>query len=234
MRVGVVTPHGAAGAEVELPEMTGGRVEVVLARVRPDGPPPSSPDALRAAAEPAILEAAVAPFRGAVDAVAYASTSTSYVLGHEAEVALTERLARSCGVPVVSSGSAAVAALRAYGCRRVALVHPPWFDDDAGELGAAYLREQGFAVTPVRATGIPADPADVRPEHVVDRVGEQVGAGVDAVFLGGNGFRAAAAVAELERRTGLTVLTANQVLLWAVLAATGTRWDLPGRIFAAP
>ncbi len=50
----------------------------------------------------------------------------------------------------------------------------------------------------------------------------------DAVFFGGNGFRAAAAVDELERRTGRLVLSANQVLLWAVLTATGSPLAVTG------
>jgi maleate isomerase len=48
------------------------------------------------------------------------------------------------------------------------------------------------------------------------------------VFLGGTGFRAARAIEQLERQTGLTVLQANQVLLWSILAATRTPWEVTG------
>ena len=51
---------------------------------------------------------------------------------------------------------------------------------------------------------------------------------VEAVFLAGNGFRAVGAVEELELRTGRLVLEANQALLWGILAATGTGWDVTG------
>jgi hypothetical protein len=43
----------------------------------------------------------------------------------------------------------------------------------------------------------------------------------EAVFIGGNGFRAARAVHHLECRTGRLVLEANQVLLWSVLEKAG-------------
>ncbi len=57
-------------------------------------------------------------------------------------------------------------------------------------------------------------------QHVEDRA--------EAVFLAGNGFRAAGAIEQLELRTGRLVLEANQALLWGILAATGTGWDLTG------
>ena len=234
VRVGVVTPHAAAGPEVELPDMVPGRVTAVVARVRPAGAgaswtSPTAAAGLRSLADLSSVDRAAAPFRpGSVEVVAFASTSSSYVLGHRAEAALVDGLRRSCGVPVVSSGSSAVAALRACGSRRVALVHPPWFAAEVEELGRRYFRDQGFEVTPLTATGLPHDPAAVRPDHVVDGVLRHVGDDPDAVFLAGTGFRTARAIAELERRTGRPTLTANQVLLWSILAATGTAWPVTG------
>jgi maleate isomerase len=231
LRVGVVTPHAAPGPEVELPELAAGRLTVVLARVRPAGAdaawaPPTSAAGLRALADPSTVDHAAAEFRsGSVDVVAYASTTSGYALGHEGEAALVAGLSRSCGVPAVGSGPAAVAALRACGAGRVALVHPPWFDTEIDELGARYFRDQGFAVTLHKARELPDDPARIRPGPVADWVARHVDADADAVFLAGNGFRAAAAIGELERRTGRPVLTANQVLLRAVLA----RAPAPGR-----
>ncbi len=234
LRVGVLTPHAAAGPEVELPAMTSGRVTAVVARIRAAGAaegqaPPSTAAGLRALADPAVLDPAAASFRGAVEAVAYASTTTGYVLGHRAEAALVDRLRSACGVPVVASGSAAVQALRASEARRLTLIHPPWFDDEVDQLGARYFRDQGFEVSPSKATGLPDDSARVRTEHVVDWVMRDVVPDeADAIFFAGNGFRAAGAIDELERRTGLLVLEANQVMLWSILAATRTPWEVTG------
>lgn len=176
-----------------------------------------------------MVERAAAPFRtGSVEVVAFASTSSGYVLGHRAEAALVENLHRSCGVPVVASSSSAVAALRACGSRRVLLVHPPWFDDEVDELGFRYFRDQGFAVSLSKASGLPHDPSRREPGHVIDWVLRHVGDQADTVFLGGNGFRAAPAIEELERRTGRLILTANHVLLWSILVATHTPWKLTG------
>jgi maleate isomerase len=233
LRVGVLTPHAAAGPEVELPDMAPGRVTAVVARVRPPGAaaswtPPSSASGLRALADPSSVDRAAAPFRtGSVEVVAFASTSSGYVLGHRAEAALVDSLRQSCGVPVVASSSSAVEALRACGSRRVLLVHPPWFDDEIDALGSRYFRDQGFEVSLSKASGLPDDPGAVRPVQVVHWVLRHVGE-ADTVFLAGNGFRAARAIEELERRTGQLVLAANQVLLWSILAATHTPWDVTG------
>ena len=84
LRVGVLTPHAAAGPEVELPDMSSGRITAVVARVRRTGDvelrtPPSTASGLRALADPWVLERAAASFRGTVDVITYASTSSGYV-----------------------------------------------------------------------------------------------------------------------------------------------------------
>lgn len=161
----------------------------MVARVRPAGAPaswtpPSAVSGLRALAAPSTVDRAAAPFRTrSVEVVAFASTSSGYVLGHLDEAALVESLRQSCGVPVVASSSSAVEALRACGSRRVLLVHPPWFDDEVDALGSRYFRDQGFEVSLVKASGLPDDPGAVRPGQVVDWVLRHVGDEADAVFL---------------------------------------------------
>jgi maleate isomerase len=243
LRVGVLTPHAAVGSEAELPDMASGRVVAVVVRVWPPGiaaeavrTPPTAASALRSLTRgPALDRAAVSIRNESVDAVAYASTSSGYALGHRAEAELVERLRHRCGAPVVASGSAAVEALRTCRSQQVALVHPPWFDDEIDELGVRYFRDQGFDVKLSKATDLPNEPHRVRPEHVVDWVTRHLDDQADAVFIGGNGLRAAHAIDELERVTGRLVLEANQVLLWSILAATRTAWEVNGygRLFLA-
>jgi maleate isomerase len=235
LTVGVVTPHTAAGPEVELPAMTRGRVATVVSRTGPppEAPQPPSPTAppahaeLRASTEPAALDRAAVTFGGrTLAAVAHASTTTGYVIGQRAEAALIERLSQRFDVPSVASCAAAAAALRTHGVGQVQLVHPPWFLDEFDELGAAYFRSQGFDTAVTKAAGLPNDPARVEPQHIIDWVEHHVEDRAEAVFLAGNGFRAAEVVEELELRTGRLVLEANQTLLWGILSATGKGWDI--------
>ena len=242
--MGVLTPHAAVGPEDELPAMASGRVTAVMARIRPPGTtagsataPPTTAAGLQGLTGGPALDDAVAAIRAeSVDVVVHASTSTGYALGPRAEADLVERLRAQCGAPVVASACAAVEALRTCGSRRVTLVHPPWFDDEIDELGVRYFGDQGFDVSLAKATGLPIDPRQVRTEQVVDWVSRHLDDDSDAIFLSGNGFRAARTVAELERRTGRLVLEANQVLLWSVLAVIHPGWAVTGygRIFRTP
>ena len=237
LTIGVLTPHAAPGPEVELPAMTGGRVATVVSRT--GSPSPASPGPPRAAApahaelrastEAAALDRAEAVFGGrTLAAVAHASTTCGYVIGASEEAALIERLSQRFDVPAVASCAAAAAALRTYAVGQVQLVHPPWFDDEFDALGVTYFRSQGFQAAVTKARGLPDDPALVAPAQVIDWVEHHIEDGAEAIFLAGNGFRAAGAVEELERRTGRLVLEANLVLLWALLSATASGWAVPG------
>lgn len=237
LTVGIVTPHTRAGPEVELPAMTRGRIATVVSRT---GAPPvtsltsfrtASPGhaGLRASTEDSALDRAATALKGAtLDAVAHASTTCGYVVGHREGAALLDRLSQRFEVPAVASCAAATAALRTHGVEHVQLVHPPWFDDEFDDLGAAYFRGQGVDAVVTRAMSLPDDPERVDPQRVIDWVEHHVQDRAEAVFLAGNGFRTAQTVEALELRTDRLVLVANQVLLWGILAATGTEWDIAG------
>ncbi len=100
------------------------------------------PGVARAFVEPPHVDAAAALLSGvAPHAVVYAFTSSSYVLGADADAALKARLeGRTGGVPVVVPTPAAVVGLRALGARQAALIHPPWFPPDLDRLGTDSFR----------------------------------------------------------------------------------------------
>lgn len=240
LTVGVLTPHVTAGPEIEIPVMSGGGVTTVVSRISltaAGSAAEATPlDNLRRGTLPSALDEAAAAFlEESVDALAYASTSSGYVIGADAEATLVQRLQDEWALPVSSSSLAAVHALRAYGIHRVDVVHPPWFDDETSELGATYFRAQGFDAVAARADTLPDDPAQVRPGPVADWVCGHLSARAEAVFLGGNGFHAAEAIDEIERRTGRLVLEANQVLLWSILAGSQSTLDITayGRLLRA-
>ena len=63
---------------------------------------------------------------------------------------------------------------------------------------------------------------------MLDWVARRVPNDADAVFIGGNGFLAAAAIDGLERTIEHPVLESNQVLLWDILARTGFTLSIRG------
>jgi maleate isomerase len=113
-------------------------------------------------------------------------------------------------------------------------MHPPWFDEELNELGASYFRRQGFDVVSSASAQLAPDPAQIEPAAVVEWGFPHVPDRAEAVFIGRNGFRAAAAIDALEWRTGRPVLESNQLLLWEILAQLGSRLPVRGfgRLFA--
>lgn len=232
IRLGVLTPHTAPGPEAEFPIMVPGRITTQVERVPTDpakartGPP--SATTARRLTGPALDKAANRLGLNSVEAIGYASTSTAYLLGPDHEVALVARLRRRTGAPVASTCASAVLALRVLNAERLALVEPPWFDDELNELGAAYFRSHGFRIVFSASADLADDPARIQPAAVFDWITRYVDHDADAVFIGGNGFRSVEAITPLETALGRPVLTSNQVLLWNLLSRSGATFEVHG------
>jgi maleate isomerase len=199
------------------------------------GAEPTTPAGLRALTAPPLLdEAAELLGRGSVDAIGYASTSSGYAIGFDAEAALVTRLSRRVGIPVLATCTSAVLALRALDVERIMLVDPPWFDVELNELGAAYFHGAGFDVVSSTSAALSQDPRRIERAAVYEWTSRHVGDEADGVFIGGNGFRAAGAIAGLEAAIGRPVLTSNQVLLWNLLVRAGATFEVSGygRLFS--
>ena len=227
-RIGVLTPDFDPVPESELSALAPPGVSIHASRVvRPRTP--------AAFAEPPHVDAAAERLADlAPHAIVFAYTGSSYALGPDADDPTRRRLEeRAHGVPVVLTCRAATTALRAFGAKRIALVHPPWFSADTSDLGRTYFTREGFDV--VRCTRI--DPSrsftEVPPEEVFEWVRRNVPNDADAVFVGGNGLRAIGTIDALEAALRKPVLTANQVAFWAALRAARVTIDSHdyGRIF---
>jgi maleate isomerase len=237
-RIGLLTPNDDAVPESEFwtmaPEGVSvhvGRVLLVDTRTFSDPPHPDDATALLAALP--------------MQAIVFAFTTTSYILGPDGEQALKARIEkRSNGIPVLLPCTGAVAAFRALGVRRIALIHPPWFADDEQQLGVAYFQSQGFDVVyanQMRLRGLevakPTDPlrkfTELYPAELYAFARSEVPAAAEAVFFAGNGFRAIGMIAALEEDLGRPVLTGNQVAFWYALRQAGVRVPVNGygRVF---
>jgi len=235
IRIGVLSPHAAIGPEAEFPEMAPGRLVTRVARVSTQAvgidveKAPTTPFAARMWTAPPLLDdAAELLAADSVDVIGYASTSSGYVIGFDEETAMATRLSQRAGIPVAATCVSAVLAIRALGVNGIALVDPPWFDDELNELGAAYFRNQGVEVVSSVSADLSQDPRLVEPGAVFEWTSRHVPDDADAVFIGGNGFRAAGAIDALEATIGRLVLTSNQVLLWNLLALAGATFHVTG------
>ena len=234
--VGVLTPHAAAGPDAEFPLIAPEHVRVQMSRIqmppswRPsEGGRPATSEELRALATPEALDQAASALPpGSFDVLVWASTSSAYVIGYDAESALVERLRARWAVPVCATSASAVQALRSHRIERISLVHPPWFGHEQNQFGAKYFQSQGFDVVDALLADLPNGPDQIEPPMVVEWVSQHVSDRAEAVVLGGNGFRAAGAVQELEDKHGRLVLEANQVLLWSILRSLEVSVEIHG------
>jgi maleate isomerase len=235
IHIGVLTPHVATGPEAEFPTMAPGRLVTRVARVSTQaaavnlttGPP--TPAAARDLTAPWLLDDAAERLAAAsIDVVGYASASTAYAIGFDDEAAMVRRLSRRISRPVAATCASAVLALRILDVKRIALIHPPWFDDEVNELGAAYFRSQGLHVVSSESADLSQDPRRIETAAVIDWTSRHVTDDAEAIYIGGNGFRTAAAIQTLEAMLGRPVLTSNQVLLWTLLAHAGATFQVSG------
>ena len=242
--IGVLVPHADVNPEGELRAMAPDGVSIHAARVpfaamgaggAMDPTIPHGP--VRAIVEPGSIDDATALLAQApVHVIGFAFTSSSYVTSEAGDVHLAERLEKSCdGQRVLITGTSALAAMRKLGVRRLALVDPPWFDDELNAAGKRYFEGAGIEVPFVASAEVPSAQRDIHPGAVYTWARANVPDDADAVFFGGNGFRTVGMIRTLEADLGRPVLTANQVLLWHALETVGVRAEITnyGRLFAS-
>jgi maleate isomerase len=241
-RIGVLTPHGDVVPEAELSALAPDGISIHAARIpfgsyRPGGvmDPTLAADPVRAIADPpAVDDAAEMLAMAPLHAIIFGFTSSSYLRGAAEDEALKSRLeTRTRGIPVIVTCAAAVAALRALSVKRIALINPPWFSDEIDQRGAEYFRSQGIEVEYSGPAALPSDQQVIQPEAVYDWVRTHTPDRAEAVFIGGNGFRAIGVIKALEDALGRPVLTANQAAFWRALSLAKANRPIVnyGRIF---
>jgi maleate isomerase len=233
-RIGVLTPHFDGVPESECWTMAPPGVAIYAARVLAQVP---LVDARSFAQPPHVDTAAELLAAAPLHAIIYAFTSSSYLLGADADTALKARLEqRTRGIPVVMPAVAAVEALRVCGLGRLALILPPWFNEEVTQAGATYFRGHGCDVVYAGAVEPARGFREVHAGELYEWARTHVPAEADAVFFGGNGLRAIGVIRALEEDLDCTVLTANQVALWQALRYSGTRAPVGGygRLFTQP
>ncbi len=230
-RIGVVVPHADVGPEAELQAMApasvsvhGSRIHFAAMRAGGEMDEKIPHDPVRAFVEPPFLDQAVELLAASpLHALALGFTSSSYVLRAEGERELYERLRPvTRGLPLTGTTKAARAAFAALGAERIALVNPPWFDDELSGKGAEYFRESGFDVVHHGPCGLPSDQKAITPENLSAWIRTTVASHKpDAVLVAGNGIRAVGTIQALEAELDFPVVTANQANFWHALHLAG-------------
>ncbi len=134
---------------------------------------------------------------------------------------LQSELSQRAGVGVSMGSTASVAALKAFGARRIAVLTPHQQRGD--DMVQAYLKEVGFDV--VRLKGLkcltPRAIAQVPFDDIRAALKELDGPDVDALLQLGTALPAVGLAAEAERQMGKPVLAVNAVTYWDALRRCG-------------
>ncbi|MFI1033622.1 aspartate/glutamate racemase family protein [Streptomyces sp. NPDC020951] len=185
-------------------------------------------DALREMGAPERLAKGVEQLRLAgAEAIVWACTSGSFVLGREGAQQQVRALATAAGMPASSTSFAFVHAARELGSVRVAV--GATYPQDVAGLFADFLAAGGLEVTGVHRAGIDtAAEVSAWGEAEVTALARAADSpAAQVILLPGTALHTAAYLPALEKELGKPVLTANQVTVWEALRLTDRRVNAP-------
>lgn len=172
------------------------------------------------------LDQSLRQFRNApIDAVAFACTGASYLIGPEREDALVARLSDRHGVPFVTAAKTVTAGLEVLGARRIGLVSP--YPKDLTEASTTYWTARGFAVVKVASATLDASAFhpiySIRAEIAAQALAALAGADLEAVVMLGTGMPTLKSILETPRLGRAPVFSCMLALAWATVAAIERR-----------
>jgi maleate isomerase len=160
-------------------------------------------------------------------AVAYACTAVSFAKGVGYDEVLCRRINAASGSPATTTTSAMVAALRAFGARRVAVAAP--YLDAVCERLQRFLRDSGFDVVSLANLNLKGmEITRVTPDEVYALGKRADRAEADVLFLSCTNLRTLEVLEPLERDLGKPVMSSNLVTMWQALRLAGLTPRLDG------
>lgn len=126
------------------------------------------------------------------------------------------------GVPVTTSTSAQMAAMRRVGARNVVIGHP--FADDQHTVFTSCLDEYGLTTAAVEGAGYPADKLGRVPRSAALALAAKLmkqSPGADTMWMPCPHWAVADSIEPIEREYGIKVVTAHQAITWHALRLCG-------------
>lgn len=172
-----------------------------------------------------------------VQVICFGGTSASFLYGPDWDMRLRARMAKaSDGIPVTTTSTASVRALRAFGVHRIVFVGP--YLDDVTERGRQFFEASGFKVLNAVGMGLDHDRTigRVTLEEVYHLARRSDHPDAEAVFISCTGLKTIGVLAALEQDLGKPVVSANQASFWDCLRLAGIPDRLTGygRLFDLP
>jgi maleate isomerase len=222
LRVGLLMPSGNPIAEPEIRAMLPADVSPLVTRLALRG---SSKQELMGMLEQ--LEPASALLADAgVDVIVFHCTAVS-TFAPDLAGEIRRRIEAASGIKCFTTADAIIGALRTLGAKRVTLLTP--YIGEVHEREISFLEANGVSVEGGGYLGVNtnSEMARITPEAIVEWASDRISARADACFISCTAIRSAPAIALLEQRGGIPVLTSNQCMVWHLLRSNGIDTD-PG------
>jgi maleate isomerase len=163
---------------------------------------------------------------GRLDVIAYGCTSGTMVIGED-EVFARLRAARP-GIACTTPPTAALAALRALGMRRIAVLTP--YIEEVNRRVQQYFGARDLDIAAFGAFNKESDAeiAAIAPASIVAAARALDAPDIDGLFLSCTGLRGVAVVEEIEAMLGKPVVTSNQAMAWHAMRLAGYHEPVAG------
>jgi len=140
-----------------------------------------------------------------------------------------ERVSEALKIPVALALRSSVAALKAFGARRILLMTP--VDDQLKQLYRDYLADFGVeSLYPPQTLRAHTDAQKLSSDQVeaMTRSALAKHPGVDAIYFQGALLDPIPILEKLEAELTLPIVASNPAMLWVILSKLGLRYQIPG------
>lgn len=225
-RVGLILPADNVITEPEFYEVGVPGVTYHCARLSAIEPEPMRKEA---------GTAAIALREAGVDVVAYGCALTSFDAGPGVRVQLSDMIAETCQVPVITATSAMMGALKHLGVSRVSAVTP--YTQQRGKVFEETVREHGVSVERAVHRDFREESDDPREWWEVNQQSPTVAYAMireiddpnaQGILVAGTNFPLMPLIEQAERDLGKPVVSSNQAMLWWCLRELGLREPVTG------
>lgn len=158
-----------------------------------------------------------------LDAVGFACTASSYLVGHTREMEVVANLSARHGYPIITGGKAILDAVTQLGAHRVAIAAP--YPEFVLKAAREYLESAEIEIVDkVRVATRTNDTRTIYELHSDDAIAaaERLNLNrVQCLLFTGTGMPSLRAIDLLGSRTGLPILSTNLCLAWALCRTIG-------------
>lgn len=163
-----------------------------------------------------------------VGVMVYGCTSGSFFEGVGHDEGIIRRMQELSGVPAVTTTTASLEALRAFGVRRLAVATP--YPADVNERLVSFFLGSGFEITSLETFNQRGlwEHGDNSPEAIYQLARKAHTGKEEGIFIACTQLRALDVAAHLERDLRIPVVAANQASFWAALRRMGLRDRISG------